>query len=272
MKYLILLLCLGSLFSCSENSTKKATGNDSTVAVIDQTTKADTAVEPVNQQRWLQEKVLSGVDFVASGNEPFWGLEISYENFIKFTTAEGDSIQVPWVEGIRLQEVAATGYRAEVESGPISIVVYDEKCIDDMSGFERPKKVEVLFRDQKYSGCGRFTYDYRLHDIWVLESINEKKLNASDFMKGLPRFEFNTTENRLTGHGGCNNFNGTIEVQGRKIKTGRFMSTRMACPNLETETRLLSSITNREIPYSLENMRLKLQLGGDSILVFKKVD
>jgi hypothetical protein len=35
---------------------------------------------------------------------------------------------------------------------------------------------------------------------------------------------------------------------------------------------LLSSITNREIPYSLENMRLKLQLGADSILVFKKVD
>ncbi len=271
MKYLILLLSIVSVFSCSEQSTKKATGNDSTSVVMDQAS-ADTNVAPFNEQRWLQEKVMSGIDFIATGNEPFWGLEMSYDSFIKFTTADGDSVLVPWVEGIRLQDVAATGYRAEVEGGQLSIVVYDEKCVDDMSGIERPKKVEVLFKDQKYSGCGRFTYDYRLHDIWVLESINDKKLNASDFAKGLPRLEFNTTENRLTGHGGCNNFNGTIEVQGRKIKTGRFMSTRMACPNLDTEIQLLSSITSREIPYTLESMKLKLQLGADSLLVLKKVD
>lgn len=272
MKYLILLLSLAAVFSCSEQSTKKVTGNDSTSVVADQPSSADTSVEPFNEHRWLQEKVLSGIDFIATGNEPFWGLEMSYDSLIKFTTADGDSILVPWVDGIRLQDVAATGYRTEVESGQLSIVVYDQKCVDDMSGLERPKKVEVLFKDQKYAGCGRFTYDYRLHDIWVLESVNDKKLNASDFTKGLPRFEFNTSENRLTGHGGCNNFNGTIEVQGRKIKTGRFMSTKMACPNLDTENQLLASISNREIPYTMENMKLKLQLGADSLLVLKKVD
>lgn len=271
MKYLILICTVSLLFACSEKSGKSVTGND-TIPVSIAPGPVDTLQGQFNENRWLQEKALSGIDFVATGNEPFWSLEISYDSIMIFRTANGDSIATPAVEGIRLQDVAATGYRAEVESGQLSIVIYDQKCIDDMSGFERPKKVEVMYKDQRYAGCGRFTEDYRLNDIWVLETINGTKMEAAQFSKGLPRFEFNTREGRLSGHAGCNNFNGTIEIQGRTISTGRFMSTRMACPNLETETALLSSITSKKIPYSIGDMKLRLQVSPDSLLVFKKVD
>ena len=277
MKYLFSFFIILLSVACNERAGKGVTGNDTLVAEQDSpqeqnTPAGDTVVEPFNEMRWLQQKVLEGTDFIGTGNEPFWSVEISFDSIMKFKTADGDSIITPAVQGIRLQDVAATGYRAETENGILSVIIFDQKCVDDMSGIEKPKMVKVDYKEQSYSGCGQFTYDYRLDDIWVLESVNGNRINTGDFDKGHPRLEIKIKDSRIMGMAGCNNFNGTVEFQGTKIKTNKLMSTKMACNAMEFETRLLGSLTDKLIDYKIENLRLNLQVSQDSLLVFKKVD
>jgi copper homeostasis protein (lipoprotein) len=47
---------------------------------------------------------------------------------------------------------------------------------------------------------------------------------------------------RVTGSGGCNRFSGTYEAGAGTLTFGPLMSTRMACPGLETETAFLKAL------------------------------
>jgi heat shock protein HslJ len=101
----------------------------------------------------------------------------------------------------------------------------------------------LVFKDYTiYKGCGRYLADYRLHDIWVLDSINNKKISAEDFMKGNPLLELNLTENKIYGNTGCNNISGAIEVLGKKIHFGRLATTRIACKDMDFESSLFKRI------------------------------
>ncbi len=62
-----------------------------------------------------------------------------------------------------------------------------------------------------------------------VESILGKALNAADFMKGMPSFNFGT-DGKLTGSSGCNNFNGSFKVDGNALAIEPGAMTRMACP------------------------------------------
>jgi len=62
-----------------------------------------------------------------------------------------------------------------------------------------------------------------------VESILGKALNASDFMKGLPSFNFGS-DGKLTGSSGCNTFNGNFKVDGKTLSIDPGAMTRMACP------------------------------------------
>lgn len=55
-----------------------------------------------------------------------------------------------------------------------------------------------------------------------------------------PFVVFNADEMRVNGYSGCNTFFGGYElIEGSRIKMDRLASTMMACPNMETETKLL---------------------------------
>ncbi len=62
-----------------------------------------------------------------------------------------------------------------------------------------------------------------------VESIVGNALDAADFMKGLPSFNFGT-DGKLTGSSGCNNFNGSFKVDGKALTIDPGAMTRMACP------------------------------------------
>lgn len=62
-----------------------------------------------------------------------------------------------------------------------------------------------------------------------VESIMGKAINAGDFMKGLPSFNFGS-DGKLTGSSGCNTFNGSFKVDGKALGIDPGAMTRMACP------------------------------------------
>jgi len=66
-------------------------------------------------------------------------------------------------------------------------------------------------------------------------------------------------EGRLEGHGGCNGFFGSYELEGDRIETGPLGATRMACsePVMETEFRFMSALEKAE---RVERDRIDLTL------------
>jgi heat shock protein HslJ len=81
--------------------------------------------------------------------------------------------------------------------------------------------------------------------------------------------EFNPTEKKITGNGGCNRINGnyTIEKKG-SIQFGEVLSTKMSCPDISFETTFLSTLNSVD-HYTVEDNGLFLKDGNKVLLVFK---
>lgn len=244
-----------------------------------ESTKEITPVVPVVEMNlnYYQEKFLNGVDFFARGNEPNWTLEIDFEKSMSFATFEDIKLITPAVEGIKAQDSDVTLYRAKTDSGELVITVIKDNCQDNMSGENFSYKVRVEAKrlgDANYhafEGCGRFLYDIRLHDIYVMEEMTGFNLKKEKLMKGVPQFEFNLTEMRFIGHAGCNNLTGPIDVVSNKITFGNLMATLMACPNMKVEKAVISALNQKTVTYSIDKMKLTL-VSGKTKMVLKKVD
>ena len=220
----------------------------------------------------FQKQFESGIDFLASGNEPFWSLEINFDQNITFKVLEGDSVSIATPYGTRLKDIAATSYRVQTVPQTIEVIIFDKPCEDGMSGKEFPKTVEVSYGQKRFTGCGSYLSDYRLNDVWVLESINQAPLDINSFPKGLPRMELNLALNQVFAFAGCNEFSSSMEVQGKRIHFGRFTGTLMACPNMNFESDYLSKLANRTVPFIVEPGKLILQIAPDYSYQYKKLN
>ena len=187
----------------------------------DGTVKEIVPVKPVEEVvemnlNYYQEKFLSGIDFIARGNEPNWTLEIDLEKSMSFAAMYDIKVKTPAVEGIKAQDSDVTLYTAKTDSGELVITVIKDKCQDNMSGENFPYKVRVEAKSpadstyKTFEGCGRFLYDIRLHDIYVMEEMTGFNLKKEKLMKGRPTFEFNLTDMRFGGHAGCNSLSGGL--------------------------------------------------------------
>jgi len=269
MKNLFLFLLSLAIASCHQPKPAIKT------AII----KKDTIISGVNTHPDKYKKQLEkGTDFIASGTEPFWSLEIDFDKMMHFKTVGGLDITTPAVEGVKAMDADVTRFAAKTEKGNLIVQLMKQECTNNMSSEKSAYRVTVdvkniTDREPKiYEGCGQYLYDYRLNDIWVLESINNKKLAAASFPKGLPQLEISIAKQNIFGHTGCNNINGASEVQGKKIWFGYLVSTKMACPNMEFENQYLHQLSNRTIPYFIKPGKLHLQILADTIYIYRKID
>jgi uncharacterized membrane protein len=97
-----------------------------------------------------------GVHFLASGNEPFWNIQISFNQEIRYRTPETEQFaQMPK----QLTDTDRENFEisAELESAILNVAVIKEYCRDTMSGFLFTHAVTVqLNGDREMRGCGRF--------------------------------------------------------------------------------------------------------------------
>jgi len=232
-------------------------------------TEKDDRSLPISQTKFQQ-----GVDFYATGPDSSWTLELDFEKDFKFKRADGFVFNTPAVEGIKAQDANVVRYRAVVESGEMIIQLYKQECIDGSTGKKFPYKVSVEIKrgtDLNYTrveGCGRFTFDERIHDIWVLQQLNGKTVTGSD----LPYIEFNTTEGTVMGKTGCNNFTGKADFKGNKLTLGPLAVTRKFCANAAYESDFLKVLQPGEMEYTVDNGKLSLSRNGKEGIIFKKID
>ncbi|MDC7999845.1 META domain-containing protein [Aequorivita todarodis] len=213
--------------------------------------------------------------FIASGTEPFWSLEFNAE-FIVYKTPT-DSLKFPHTNPIIAQDGNVKRYDLESEFGKMIIQISQTACTNAMSGKVSPYSVTIEFKKetdtdfQKFEGCGHYITDYRLHDTWVLETLNGKTISKDDFAKEFPTMEINTAENKFMGFAGCNRMNGTLFFEKGLLRFTEIATTKMMCEPSNKEAEFLKALQS-STTYSIENNRLTLSNPLGILTVFKKID
>ncbi|WP_210521697.1 META domain-containing protein [Hymenobacter terricola] len=235
------------------------------------------AVKAEPTSRWDAQR-RRGVDFVAMGSEPFWSLELTNQGKMRFRTVAGaDSLIVPLPAPNQAADAAVLRYRALTAAGELTVTIAQRPCPNNMSGEVLPYTVTVQARTaaqpatREFAGCGRYLGDYRLHDIWALESIDGQAMDAAQFAKDKPYLELNLTREEALGFAGCNGFGGSLTPERAGLKFGTLRGTMLACPALAFERKFLGALSGNAFTYRLENRRLTLENRANR-LVFKKVD
>lgn len=264
MRFFLPLLWIVILISCNQLTTQRE-HSSSGENLVKSTEKSD-APETSND--------FSQVYFKATGTEPFWLLQIS-DDRIKFKVP-GDSLLTPHADPRKAADANVKYYQLETESSNLSIQIFHRECTNAMSGFKFPYTVEVQYKrtgdqnSKSVKGCGEYITDYRLNDVWVLESLNGKEITKGDF-KELPNLEINTSSNQFRGFAGCNRMRGALFFERNIIRFTNIITTKMACEAGNKEDVFLDAIKNTTT-YQIGNNRLKLDNQNGISIVFRKID
>lgn len=236
-----------------------------------------TAIEPMGEEINNQTIPLNESYFKAQGNEPFWSVEIS-SNAIQFKSIEKENyFSAPYVEPIQAMDANVKMYRATTEKGSIRVTITQNECIDTMSGIKYgySATVELIIGKAKeatvYNGCGAYSIDYRLHDIWVLEELEGKPMLADYFLGDLPMLEINSKMGNFSGFGGCNRIRGSLFQERETLRFTNVLSTKMACDPKNKEDLFLKALQS-STTYEIKNNRLYLSNPEGMKVVFKKID
>lgn len=216
--------------------------------------------------------------FNANGNEPFWNVKID-ENNIRFSSLSAgfEIFNSPHVDPSIAQDANVKKYSVSTELGEMTIEIKHQSCTNSMSGALSNYFVSVAIKrgiDKDFTifkGCGNYITDYRLHDLWVLESINGSKVTVADFSDELPRLEINAAKNQFIGFSGCNSISGTLFFEKELLRFKNSISTHSYCESPNKESDFLKALQST-ISYSIGNNKLKLTNPSGVELVFKKVD
>ncbi|MGV8094651.1 MAG: copper resistance protein NlpE N-terminal domain-containing protein [Mangrovibacterium sp.] len=93
---------------------------------------------------------------------------------------------------------------------------------------------------------------------WKLIELHGKEFILADSQKREPYFILRTENNRITGNGGCNTFNGSYEIlSGNRIRFSGVVSTMMACMDVDYEKEYLDVLV-RVDNYTLSGDTLSL--------------
>ena len=216
--------------------------------------------------------------FTASGNEPFWSLKMGEEQIVFNSLVEGaEKLTFPPAVPIKMIDNDLKMYKLSNTTYNLLVSISKKDTKDTMSGAVSPYSAQVTIKNksndklQEMYGSGRYLTDYRLHDIWVLEELNGKKVSLSDFQKEVPRIEIYASENRFMGFCGCNSINGTLFFEKDILRFSNVMSTMMACDTGNYEGEFLKSLQSTT-NYSIGNNRLSLSNSSGILLIFRKVD
>jgi heat shock protein HslJ len=218
-------------------------------------------------------------DFKATGNEPFWSLEINFDGVMYFKSLNLEQeFKAPVPKPDFAQDHQAERYRAITDQGEMIVVISPDSCMDTMSDENFPFRVTVSIKlssesDYKeFNGCGRYLLNSRLHNIWVLEEIEGEPVASENFNRGLPTLEIYAAQGRLAGHDGCNQLFGKVTGSGDQLTFGALGATMMYCSEMEKSNQFLRLISGKSFEYRFESRQLFLSQDGKVMLRFKHID
>jgi heat shock protein HslJ len=226
----------------------------------------------------LLEKSAQGIDFVAIGNSPDWFLDLDLQKNMLFKNlADKKTISTPASKEPATQDASTSRFFSDTEKGLLIVTLTAENCTDKYGNkFDHSVKVELKYANDEistlYKGCGKYLPDYRLHNIWVVTTLYGKDVPPDNSPKGAPELEINPNDKMIIGHGGCNSFSGKVKVMGDEIYFGPVASTKMACPEMQTENQFFEILAKPKLNFEVEANSLRLFDMGKEVMTLKNVD
>jgi heat shock protein HslJ len=210
--------------------------------------------------------------FMASGVSPDWALDIG-TNGIHLRTGE-DSYSTPHTIPDKAMDSNVKRYVLRTESAHLNIKIIQEPCQSANEKYGR-YSVHVEYKrttEPEYSvlkGCGAYIMEYRLHDIWALESLNGQRITVSEGLKR-PYFEIDSQNASFMGSASCNQMRGSLFFEPGLLRFNDIRTTRKMCPGM-LEAEFLKTLQST-IHYKMGDGRLTLTNPNGAELVFRKVD
>ncbi|MGQ1786194.1 META domain-containing protein [Saccharicrinis sp. GN24d3] len=242
----------------------------------DKTHKEQGAILSMQESNVNYEMQKKGVDFLASGNDSVWLLEIDFDKKVRFTSyqLEKDFEVNILALGKGLRGSEAT-HEVISKDGKLTVSIKNKEKKFILPG-EKPFDVVVAYEDHKtkslqvFNGEGEFYGAIGLHDRWNLEKINGEKLDASG-LRNHPFMEIYLDKGKAMGFLGCNNFSSNIYFGREEICFTTVLSTKRACLNDVVEPKFTKAISGKALKYNFNDLYLILENETDT-LVFKKGD
>ncbi len=222
------------------------------------------------------QKSWAGIDFIATGNEPFWPLEIDFENKMVFEALDGFSITTPAIDPEEATHEDTVRYKTQTKAGTLVVDIIHQTCTNSMSGDKSEYKVNVQVKSstdkrfKNYSGCGNFLGSYRLNGDWQLHRMGNTNIAPGGDQK-IPTLHMSINHHLAYGFSGCNRFTGKLESSADSLTLSYMASTRMACPDDTLENHFLRIISEKTLPFRVSENTLLLGSGED-VLLFGKLE
>ncbi|WP_205702846.1 META domain-containing protein [Botryobacter ruber] len=102
---------------------------------------------------------------------------------------------------------------------------------------------------------------------WMLVSVGDQVVTVEQDNR-TSYIHFEKEDNKLKGFGSCNNFFGRYQLDGATLKLSGIGSTRMACPNMQLETKLLQAL-EKVTSYSISDQLLTLYQNNNAVATFR---
>ena len=214
--------------------------------------------------------------FSAQGTEPDWNVVIHADSIV-FKTMEG-TFTMPNPNPIKAMDANVKQYNVETEANTLKIVIIQGECENQMSGEKFPYSVKLEWGAggitdlRPLQGCGYYNTDYRLNDIWNLQSMNGKEVSRDQYPNEWPSMIIDSQNNTFTGNTGCNNMKGSLYYEPNLLRFKDILTTKKMCPNDRGQEKDFLKALESTTTYTIENNRLTLSNPNGELLVFRKGD
>lgn len=261
------------VMSCKNNDNNQDNTSRSKVSIKIQQSKITDSISVLEE-----EFINNSIDFYAIAPDSLWSLYMDFERAFHFKTLDGDEIYVPAVKGDKAKDANFTRFYAEVEKGELLITIQKQECQDTTTNQSFDFSVHVKFKYasenefKEFFGCGTYLQDITLHNIWVLDKVNDKTILTNNNHER-PRFEFFSNKGQVLGNTGCNNFKGNFSIVDYKVV--QFSNMTIAtntCNDMNVEHVLNETVFGKSMKYSREDTFLHLSGYDGTELIFKKMD
>jgi heat shock protein HslJ len=171
----------------------------------------------------------------ATGNEPFWRVDLS-ESAVVLTTPDGEVRAGAPVLDTTFEDGAVL-YVATGEGGEIAVKVVDRPCTDTMTGMPHPHSVQVWTGGQELAGCGGEPASLLQGGEWTVDEFDGK----TPVKDSKITLNFGA-DGSLSGSTSCNRLATTYTLSGEGLSIAQGAGTMMACdaPVMEQEQAILA--------------------------------
>lgn len=191
--------------------------------------------------------------FRATGNEPFWRLNIGTDEMTLITDLGRSrvSMATPPAEVVG----GTTRYSAEARGRRMTVTITNELCADSMSGMPYPYRVGIVLDGRKLGGCGGDPASLLKGGEWSVVEIN-----GTSPVTGTPVTLNFDGDGRVSGRGPCNAFTGVYLLTGEGLTISQLAGTMMMCeqPLMDLERPFLDLLAG--------TTRFEFATGGELVL------